>query len=265
MLRYFLLFILILLNSTVFFSQIKGIVLDASNGDPIIGARIVLSSGQKSISSNTGEFILSNVKYPNSLVVSIMGFISETVKLSKDTLLTINLKTQVQEISDVVVTASRRNQNIEDVPISMEIIKPELINNKGFSNLEQAVDQSPGVYAMDGQVSIRGGGGFAYGAGSRVALLWNGVPMMSPDVGDAKWNAIPMEQAAQIEILKGASSVLYGSGALNGIIALTEKEPSPKGNFSAKVQSGVYGNPRRKSMQWWDKNPNFSSSGCLFW
>ena len=262
--KYFILFILILLNSKVFFSQTKGIVLDASNGDPIIGARIVLSSGQKSITSNTGEFILSNVKYPNSLVVSMMGFISETVKLSKDTLLTINLKTQVQEISDVVVTASRRNQNIEDVPISMEIIKPELINNKGFSNLEQAVDQSPGVYAMDGQVSIRGGGGFAYGAGSRVALLWNGVPMMSPDVGDAKWNAIPMEQTSQIEILKGASSVLYGSGALNGIIALTEKEPSPKGNFSAKVQSGVYGNPRRKSMQWWDKNPTFHLADVYF-
>ena len=264
MTKYFILFILILLNSTVFFSQTKGIVLDASNGDPIIGARIVLSSGQKSITSNTGEFILSNVEYPNSLVVSMMGFISETIKLSKDTLLTINLKTQVQEISDVVVTASRRNQNIEDVPISMEIIKPELINNKGFSNLEQAVDQSPGVYAMDGQVSIRGGGGFAYGAGSRVSLLWNGVPMMSPDVGDAKWNAIPMEQTSQIEILKGASSVLYGSGALNGIIALTEKEPSPKGNFSAKVQSGVYGNPRRKSMQWWDKNPTFHLADVYF-
>ena len=262
--KYFILFILILLNSKVFFSQTKGIVLDASNGDPIIGARIVLSSGQKSITSNTGEFILSNVKYPNSLVVSMMGFISETIKLSKDTLLTINLKTQVQEISDVVVTASRRNQNIEDVPISMEIIKPELINNKGFSNLEQAVDQSPGVYAMDGQVSIRGGGGFAYGAGSRVALLWNGVPMLSPDLGDAKWNAIPMEQTSQIEILKGASSVLYGSGALNGIIALTEKEPSPKGNFSAKVQSGVYGNPRRKSMQWWDKNPTFHLADVYF-
>ena len=139
----------------------------------------------------------------------------------------------------------------------MEIIKPELINNKGFSNLEQAVDQSPCVYAMDGQVSIRGGGGFAYGAGSRVALLWNGVPMMSPDLGDVKWNAIPMEQTSQIEILKGASYVLYGSGALNGIIALTEKEPSPNGNFYAKRQSGIYDNPKRKSMQWWDKNPTF--------
>ena len=149
------------------------------------------------------------------------------------------------------------SQEIEEVPISMEIIKPELINNKGLTNLEQAVDQTPGVYAMDGQVSIRGGGGYAYGAGSRVMLLWNGIPMLSPDIGDAKWNAIPMEQASQIEVLKGASSVLYGSGALNGIISLTEKEPTPQGKFTFKVQSGIYDNPTRSSLRWWNKNPTF--------
>jgi outer membrane cobalamin receptor len=261
MLNKFLL--LIFLSSTnLFLSQtirpeLKGVVLDDSDGEPILGAKIIASDGQKTITNILGEFIILKPTYPSTLIVSMFGFLSDTISISKDALLRINLKKQVLEVSTVVVTASRRNQNIEDVPISMEIIRPELINNKGLANLEQVVDQSPGVYAMDGQVSIRGGGGFAYGAGSRVALLWNGVPMMSPDIGDAKWNAIPMEQTSQIEILKGASSVLYGSGALNGIIALTEKEPSPKGNFSAKVQSGVYGDPRRKSMQWWDKNPTF--------
>jgi iron complex outermembrane receptor protein len=64
-----------------------------------------------------------------------------------------------------------------------------------------------------------------------------------------------MEQASQIEILKGASSVLYGSGALNGIIALTEKEAKPEGQLTMKYQSGVYGNPKRSSMTWWDRNP----------
>jgi iron complex outermembrane receptor protein len=81
--------------------------------------------------------------------------------------------------------------------------------------------------------------------------------MLSPDIGDAKWNAIPMEQASQIEVLKGASSVLYGSGALNGIISLTEKEPTPQGKLTLKVQSGIYDNPRRSSLRWWNKNPTF--------
>ncbi len=155
------------------------------------------------------------------------------------------------------MSAARFEKNIEQVNISMEVLRPELIANKGFSNLEQAVGQSPGVFTMDGQVSIRGGGGYAYGAGSRVLLVWNGVPMLSPDIGDVKWNAIPMEHAAQIEIIKGASSVLFGSGALNGIIAMNEKEAPIDGALSVKVQSGIYGSPKRASMKWWGAPPTF--------
>lgn len=168
-----------------------------------------------------------------------------------------SLKIKIKDEKGVVVSAARFEKNIEQVNISMEVLRPELIANKGFSNLEQAVGQSPGVFTMDGQVSIRGGGGYAYGAGSRVLLVWNGVPMLSPDIGDVKWNAIPMEHAAQIEIIKGASSVLFGSGALNGIIAMNEKDAPLDGALSVKVQSGIYGSPRRASMKWWGAPPTF--------
>lgn len=168
-----------------------------------------------------------------------------------------SIKIKIKDEKGVVVSAARFEKNIEQVNISMEVLRPELIANKGFSNLEQAVGQSPGVFTMDGQVSIRGGGGYAYGAGSRVLLVWNGVPMLSPDIGDVKWNAIPMEHAAQIEIIKGASSVLFGSGALNGIIAMNEKEAPLDGALSVKVQSGIYGSPKRTSMKWWCAPPTF--------
>jgi iron complex outermembrane receptor protein len=66
-----------------------------------------------------------------------------------------------------------------------------------------------------------------------------------------------MEHAAQIEIIKGASSVLFGSGALNGIIAMNEKEAPLDGALSVKVQSGIYGSPKRTSMKWWGAPPTF--------
>jgi outer membrane receptor protein involved in Fe transport len=241
----------------VLFSQIKGVILDEKNQEPIVGAKITLSSGQKVQTNVTGEFVIVPNGYPVQLYTSMMGYVDDSIFITKDTVFTKYLIIESIQIKTVVVTAGRRSQEIEEVPISMEIIKPELINNKGLSNLEQAVDQTPGVYAMDGQVSIRGGGGYAYGAGSRVMLLWNGVPMLSPDIGDVKWNAVPMEQASQIEVLKGASSVLYGSGALNGIISLTEKEPPIQGKLTFKAQSGIYDNPRRSSLKWWNKNPTF--------
>ncbi|MBM3417726.1 MAG: TonB-dependent receptor, partial [Bacteroidetes bacterium] len=249
-----LLFSLYHLSAT---AQIRGAIVDGKKGEPIPGAKILLSSGEKTATNIAGEFILKKAKYPVKLIISSFGYESDSLWITKDTTFVKSLYVESIQIKTVVVTAGRRAQEIEEVPISMEILRPELINNKGIANLEQAVDQSPGVYAMDGQVSIRGGGGYSYGAGSRVMLLWNGVPMLSPDIGDAKWNSIPMEQASQIEVLKGASSVLYGSGALNGIISLTEKEPTIQGKLAVKVQSGVYDNPRRASMKWWNKNPTF--------
>jgi iron complex outermembrane receptor protein len=168
-----------------------------------------------------------------------------------------SIRSRTKDEKAVYVRAARFEKNIEEVSISMEVLRPSLIANKGFSNLEQAVGQSPGVFTMDGQVSIRGGGGYAYGAGSRVLLVWNGLPMLSPDIGDVKWNAVPMEHAEQIEIIKGASSVLYGSGALNGIIAMNEKDAPLDGALSIKVQNGIYGNPPRQSMKWWGAAPTF--------
>lgn len=238
-------------------SQVTGTVREKESKEPVYGAKIVVSTGEKAISDVDGRFTIHPESYPVTLIVSAQTFVDDTVEVSGPGPVTVELSEPVQVIKTVVVTAGRHQQEVEEVPISMEIIRPELVDNKGLSDLEQAVDQSPGVYAMDGQVSIRGGSGFAYGAGSRVLLLWNGIPIISGDAGDAKWNTVPIECANQIEVIKGASSVLYGSGALNGIISLSEREPSTKGEIRAKIQSGVYDNPRRSTLKWWSSNPVF--------
>ena len=205
------------------FAQIEGTIVDDSLKEPVYGAKIIASTGEKALSDVNGKFIISPSSYPVTLIISAQTYVSDTIEVSAAGTLNISMVTIVQQMATVVVAAGRRDQEIEDVPISMEVIRPDLFDHKGLATIEEAVDLSPGVYAMDGNVSIRGGSGYAYGAGSRVLLLWNGMPILSGDAADAKWNAIPMECASQIEILKGASSVLYGSGALNGIISLSER------------------------------------------
>lgn len=240
-----------------FNAQIKGTVVDRVSNAPLIGAKLIASNGSKTLSDYEGKFELDCEKYPITIIVSLLQYVSDTIKVEKAGEITIKLGEPEKDLDMVVVSAGRRKQAIEEVPVSMEIIRPQLIDNKGITDLEQAVDQTPGVFTMDGQVSIRGGSGFAYGAGSRVLLLWNGMPLLSGYAGDTQWNAIPMEQASQIEVMKGASSVLYGSGALNGVIALSEKEPGLKPETKVKVMSGFYGNPPRESLKWWSKTPMF--------
>lgn len=242
----------IALNSN---SQIQGKVVDASSGEPIIGAKIYASDGQRAISNFDGDYNLACKEFPVVLVVKMLQYVNDTTTIESSGRYNIKLSEPVTDLQTVVVSAGRRKQAIEEVPVSMEIIRPELIDNKGITSLDQAIEQTPGVSTFDGQVSIRGGSGFSYGAGSRVLLLWNGMPLLSGYAGDTQWNAIPMEQASQIEVMKGASSVLHGSGALNGIIALTEKEPGTTPETKVKLQYGIYDNPRRASLKWWDTNP----------
>ncbi|MDB4649182.1 TonB-dependent receptor [Crocinitomicaceae bacterium] len=241
--------------SSISFAQISGVVTDLNSGEAIIGAKVFASDGNKAITNFDGEFTLKSSSFPVTLVTKMLQYNTDSTVVAAPGKVKIKLGEPITDLQMVVVSAGRRKQAIEEVPVSIEIIKPELIDNKGITSLDQAVEQTPGVSTFDGQVSIRGGSGFSYGAGSRVLLLWNGMPLLSAYAGDTQWNAIPLEQAAQIEVMKGASSVLYGSGALNGIIAIREREPGTTPVTKMKVQYGVYDNPRRASLRWWDTNP----------
>lgn len=245
----------ILITTFQFQAQVSGKVIDGKSKEPISGAKVVSSDGIKLFSGADGQFTLNPKSYPITVVTSMIQFVNDTLVIAGPGEVKITLKEPIKDFQTVVISAGKRKQTVEEIPVSMEIIKPQLIDNKGITDLEQAVDQTPGVFTMDGQVSIRGGSGFAYGTGSRVLLLWNGIPLLSGYAGDTQWNAIPMEQASQIEVMKGASSVLYGSGALNGVIALSEKTPEPERETKIKVQYGFYDNPRRQSLKWWSRSP----------
>lgn len=248
------LLILFTFFSVISFGQkVEGIVKDESR-ETLIGVLIVSGEDHKTRTDLDGRFSISVDGYPTTLTISYMGYETKEIRLKEAQTkpLEIVLVPTTQEVDGVVVSASRRQQKIENIPVSLEVIKPELIENKGLTNVEEAVNQAPGAYAMDGQISIRGGSGFSYGAGSRVMVVWNDVPLLSGDAGDAKWQSIPLENISQIEVLKGASSVLYGSGALNGIVSMRDKEPTMKGETFVSWQTGIYDNPRRQSLNWSD-------------
>ena len=77
---------------------------------------------------------------------------------------------------------------------------------------------------------------------------------LNPKTGEINWNTVPLENIEQVEVIKGASSVLYGSSALNGIINIRTARPglTPKTRFSAYV--GVYGDAENDEYQWSDKS-----------
>lgn len=120
------------------------------------------------------------------------------VKANDTLVLNFDLETANQILDEVVVSAGKFEQKLSDVTISMEVIKPALIQNKNAVALDQIMNQIPSVNISDSQVSIRSGSGFSYGAGSRVLMMVDEMPMISADAADIKWNFIPIENIEQV-------------------------------------------------------------------
>ena len=267
------LIILILINLFILslFSQqntfITGKITDAVSGQPLIGATIVLDSASGAISDAEGNFGIESFPGRHALDVNYIGYKSKHFIIhlysSDTTYLNIGLDTEIQMLDEIVVSAGKYEQKISDVIVSMDIIKPERITATNTTSLESVISQSPGIDVLDGQPRIRGGSGYSYGAGSRVLVLVDELPILSPDASDVKWEYLPVENISQIEIIKGASSVLYGSSALNGIINIRTAYPKVKPETKLTVFHGLYLNPKRKELIWWDFQPVFSGASVF--
>jgi outer membrane receptor protein involved in Fe transport len=188
-----------------------------------------------------------------SLEFSFVGYSSELFSISEITLpLNVRLKEESHAIGLAVVSASISERAVEEEVVPIEVLKPYLAENTNSVGLKGLVGKTSGVSIMDSQVSIRGGSGYSYGVGSRVSLLLDGLPLLSGDLGEIWWSYLPMEHIGQVEVIKGAASSLYGTGASNGVIHFRTVWPNSKKETIVKAFNGIYSDPQNDAWRWWD-------------
>jgi outer membrane receptor protein involved in Fe transport len=243
-------------------AEIKGIVTDAVDGAPLAGVNIILDTNGGVASDQDGRYSIKVTPGQHILTYRFIGYKVEkktiAPKSGESIVIDMGLQPLLVELSTAVVSASKYEQRLSDVTVSMEVIKPDFIEKQNTYQLDDALKLLPGVDVLDGQASIRGGSGYSYGAGSRVMLLVDDLPMLTGDVNDVKWNYIPVELIGQVEVIKGASSALYGSSALNGVINVRTATPGEKPETTVNLSSGFYSRPKRDELSWWwDRIPFF--------
>jgi iron complex outermembrane receptor protein len=243
---------------------ITGQVSEKTTGDLLIGVNVIIHSQNAADSSkNTGTTTDFDGNYyievaPGSYVIDYqyVGYKkhSETVNLTTGSIRQIDvlLSAQAELIDEVVVSAGKFEQKLSEVTVSMEILKPQTIENSNDYDVSTALNKIPGVDINNAQPSIRSSSGWSYGAGSRVIILMDDLPIMSADVGDVKWNYIPVENISQIEVVKGASSALFGSSAIGGVINVRSAYPKSTPETKINYFIGTYDLPKTQSLIWWD-------------
>ena len=177
---------------------------------------------------------MSTLFQPTALVGAIalaMGF-SVSVQANTDSSVNASLET-------LVVTASRSEEKIENVPARISVIDEKTLEKNPILNLSDIIQRDPSVYIKQsggmGQISeiaLRGT------KGVHTLVLKDGARLNSQnELGPLYPAFLDTTDLQQIEILKGPASVQYGSDAIGGVVQLISKKPSKSG---AEL-TGIYG------------------------
>lgn len=237
---------------------LSGKITDGQTQQPLVGAALLIPPNSGTTTDAEGYFRIRLKAGQLKITVSHLAYSSQTLsfQLSQDTVLAFSLIKQPATLNMINITGSKSERSVMRDINQVDILKSELIYNVNASKLADAIDKIPGVTVIDGQINIRNGSGFAYGAGSRALMIVDGQPLLTADRNDVRWNFVPVEMIDQVEVVKGASSALYGAGALNGVVHVRTFWPGEKKHETRlQTYSTVYGKPRQTEQAWWGDAP----------
>ncbi len=251
-------YILFLITAvSCFGSSFSGTVIDMITREGLPGANVVILNASKGASCDVdGNFYIANIDDGTyRVVVSMIGYKTDTstINIPKDVFKKIRLRQDIQLEQPVIVTANRMKQNLQESAVTTTVVDKTFIANTATNKMDQAIKAAPGVTVNRTSISLRNCSGFAYGAGMRVLVMVDGVPMLSGDTGEAKWDALPMSNVKQIELVKNAGSAQYGSSALGGVINIITEDPVQGVSYYVANDLGIYDQPHWKQWRWSDK------------
>jgi outer membrane receptor protein involved in Fe transport len=133
--------------------------------------------------------------------------------------------------TDIIVTASRREQNIIDVPLSVTAISGDTLNRRGLTQIESFTSEVPGLSIENtGRIGVRIilRGQNAGGAGATVATMFDDVVLSSASAlsrGSVVTPNLDLYDIERIEVLRGPQGTLYGATAQGGLLKYVSRRP----------------------------------------
>ncbi|RPI66521.1 MAG: TonB-dependent receptor, partial [Ignavibacteriae bacterium] len=169
--RLFAFSLFLLLLPSLLFSQgtINGYITDRETGDSLAGVSVRIEGTRLgAISNSRGRFTIKNVPLGQiEMQASLIGYSTETIRtyLGKDGQANVVFTMMSSGFlkDEVIVSAGRRVQAVQDVPISVASLSQQDLAQRGITQLDQALRYVSGVSVVGDQVNIRGASGFAFG------------------------------------------------------------------------------------------------------
>ena len=149
------------------------------------------------------------------------------------------------ELDPIVVTASHTPKSLKDAPVVTRLITLRDIKIVDATNIQDMLTQEiPGLefgFAMSQETSLNMSG---FG-GNAVLFLVDGERMAGETMDNVDYNRLNLDNVGRIEIVKGASSALYGSNAVGGVVNIISRESLEPWTANANTRFNTFGNEWR--------------------
>ncbi|PID41643.1 MAG: ferric-rhodotorulic acid transporter [Proteobacteria bacterium] len=167
------------------------------------------------------------------------------------------------QMDKVVVTGTRTDKMMIDSPVKVEVISREEIEKKHAHTLKQALEDLPGLMLR----KIHGKPGYAAWlqgvSANRVLVLIDGEPVAKSTGSTTDLSQIGTANIDHIEVVKGATSALYGSAAIGGVINVITRTEQPPFSYHFSADAGTFGDQNPENTQVSDINAAGRLSGQL--
>jgi outer membrane receptor for ferrienterochelin and colicins len=217
------------------------IVVRSDNG-PIPRAQVIVN-GIATETDAEGRTTVRVVPGPVDITVVKEGFnpvtISATAMLGQSQVIPVTLERQTAIEEHVTVSATRTDKRIEDQPMRVEVLDAEDIEEKQLmtpGDIVMMLNEMGGLRVQATSPSLGAASVRVQGMRGRYTrFLSDGLPLFGTDVGGLGLLQIPPTDLAQVEVIKGVASALYGAGALGGVVDLISRRPTKESAREALV------------------------------
>jgi iron complex outermembrane receptor protein len=210
------------------------IVKNADSKEALTGATVLLTRTNKgAIADTNGVAVLSGIPDGRQLLsFRFTGFEEHTETLTfprpNDTL-TVFLETAGEDMEEVVISSTRSTRTIRNIPTRVELIGGEELEEKGNmkpGDIRMMLNESTGIQTQQVSATSANSSIRIQGLDGRYTqLLKDGFPLYAGFSGGLGLLQTPPLDLKQVEVIKGASSTLYGGGSIAGLVNLISKVP----------------------------------------
>ena len=219
-------------------TNLKLIIKNAETKEPLTGASVkIIALNKTAIADSSGSVVFKQILAGTySIVISYTGFVEKEITITapqtSDTIFEVFLEETEEEQEEVVVTATRISRTIANTPTRTEVISGEELTEKGNmkpGDIRMMLNESTGIQTQQTSATSFNAGIRIQGLDGRYTqILRDGYPMYSGFSGSLSLLQIAPLDLKQVEVIKGASSTLFGGGAIAGIVNLVSKTPTQK-------------------------------------